>query len=323
MSPTRLHAPLHRFVLAWAVMVGGLVAFWSCRPLLGTRAFNFGQLAVILGTWKVASLLCLPPRAWARFTPLRLLAYCIWIGMQPRQFLVGERTAANAPIPTVAGFVLNATTGAVLLWLLPRVLPLWSPWVIRFWIALVGFSFLFLVARLDFWALVFRAMGFAVEKLWDCPIAATTLGDFWGRRWNRIVPGFLREVVFVPVARRAGAKVALLAVFLYSGMYHEGVSFMARSGYGGPTLYFLLQCLGIAIENTRPGAIFFAAASGCHARGHWPSSSYLSACSFIRALCTDVSCRCWWPAACRDWNARRMSRHSAPAGAPPVLSPGW
>ena len=93
-------------------------------------------------------------------------------------------------------------------------------------------------------------MGFAVEKLWDCPIAATSLGDFWGRRWNRIVPGFLREVIFFPVARRAGAKVALLAVFLYSGMYHEFFSFMARSGYGGPTLYFLLQCLGVAIENS-------------------------------------------------------------------------
>jgi hypothetical protein len=131
---THLRSIPHRFVLAWAVMIVGLVGFWCCRPFLGTRV----------------------------------------------------------------------------------------------------------------------SMGFAVEKLWDCPIAATTLGDFWGRRWNRIVPGFLREVVFLPVARRAGAKVALVAVFLYSGIYHEGVSFMARSGYGGPTLYFLLQCLGVAIENSRP-----------------------------------------------------------------------
>ncbi len=98
---------------------------------------------------------------------------------------------------------------------------------------------------------MFRAMGFAVEKLWDCPIAATSLGDFWGRRWNRIVSGCLREVIFLPVARLAGAKVALLAVFLYSGLYHEIFSFMARSGYGGPALYFLLQWLGLAIENTR------------------------------------------------------------------------
>jgi Membrane bound O-acyl transferase family len=250
-ATTDLRTPLSRFVVAWAVMIGGLAGFWCCRPWLGTRAFNYGQLAVLMATWKIASLLCLPPQAWARFTPLRFLAYCVWYGMQPRQFLKGQRTAPGAPIPTFGGIVLNAVTGAVLLWLVPRLLPQGTPWVIRLWIALAGSCFLFLVARLDFAALIFRAMGFAVEKLWDCPVAATSLGDFWGRRWNRIVPGLLREVIFLPVARRAGAQVALLSVFLYSGFYHELVSFMARSGYGGPFLYFLLQWLGVAIENTR------------------------------------------------------------------------
>ena len=43
----------------------------------------------------------------------------------------------------------------------------------------------------------------------------------------------------------------LLAVFLYSGLYHECFSFMANSGYGGPALYFALQYVGVAIENTR------------------------------------------------------------------------
>jgi hypothetical protein len=249
--PSHVRALPLRIVLAWTVMIVGLAGFWCCRPFLGTRAFNFGQLAVLLLTWKIASLLCLPPNDWARFTPLRLLAYCIWLGMQPRQFFVGQRTPPGAPVPTIRGIILNVITGTTLLWLMPRILPAGCPWVIRFSIAVVGFSFLFLIARLDLYALIFRAMGFAVEKVWDCPIAATTLGDFWGRRWNRIVPGFLREVVFLPVARLAGAKIALVAVFLYSGMYHECVSFMARSGYGGPTLYFLLQCLGVAIENTR------------------------------------------------------------------------
>ena len=195
-----LPAPTRRFVVAWAVMVGGLVGFWCCRPWLDSRAFNYGQVAILLVTWKIASLLCLPPAAWTRLTPLRLLAYCLWIGMQPKQFLVGQRTAADAPLPTVSGFLLNVLTGACLLWLLPHLLPTATPRLIRFWIALVGVGFLELVARCDFWALIFRAMGFPVEKLWDCPIAAMNLGDFWGRRWNRIVPGMLREVIFLPVA---------------------------------------------------------------------------------------------------------------------------
>jgi alginate O-acetyltransferase complex protein AlgI len=238
--------------MAWTLMVGGLVGIWCCRPWLAVRAFNFGQLVVLGLTWKIASLLCLAPAAWARFTPLRLLAYCVWIGAQPTQFLRGQRTAARAPVPTVYSFILNVVTGAALLWLLPHLLPAATPRMIRFWIALLGIGFLGLVARFDFWALAFRAMGFPVEKLWDCPIAATNLGDFWGRRWNRIVPGLLREVIFLPVARRAGARIALLAVFLYSGFYHEMVSFLIGSGFGGPTLYFLVQYLGVAIENTRP-----------------------------------------------------------------------
>jgi hypothetical protein len=234
-------------------MVGGLVGFWCCRPWLGARAFNYGQLAVLLATWKVASLLCLPPDAWPRLTRWRLLAYCIWPGMQPRQFLVDARTPADAPVPTVRGLLLNVATGAALLWLLPRLLPAATPRVVRLGVALVGLGMVFLVARLDFWAPVFRKLGFAVEKLWDCPVAATSLGDFWGRRWNRIVSGFLREVVFTPVARRAGARVALLAVFLYSGLYHEMVSFLAGSDYGGPMLYFLVQYLGVSAESSGPG----------------------------------------------------------------------
>jgi alginate O-acetyltransferase complex protein AlgI len=251
-SAPRHSAPSGRFVLAWALLIGSLVGFWCCRPWLGTRTFNYGQLAVFLVTWKIASLICLAPGAWARLTPLRLLAYCFWYGMQPQQFLKGQVTAANAPLPTVSGILLNALAGATLLWLVPYLLPAATPPTVRFGIALVGLGFLTLFARLDVVALIFRAMGFAVEKVMDFPIAATTLGDFWGRRWNRIVSGMLREVIFFPVARWLGARVALFAVFLYSALYHEGLSFMAGSGYGGPSLYFLVQYLGLAIENSRP-----------------------------------------------------------------------
>jgi hypothetical protein len=241
-----------RFATAWVVMIGGLAGFWCCRPWLGPRTFNIGQLVVMHVSWKAASLICLPPGAWSRFSRLRLLAYCLWYGYQPRQFLRGEKTAPGAPVPTVSAWLLNLLVGLFLFWGVPYCLPAETPRTIRFWIALVGATFLVLMARLDLAALIFRAMGFAVEKLWDCPIAATTLGEFWGQRWNRIVSGMVRDLIFFPVARRAGARIALFAVFAYSGFYHEIVSFVAGSGYGGPFLYFMVQYLGVAIENVRP-----------------------------------------------------------------------
>jgi alginate O-acetyltransferase complex protein AlgI len=250
-TPREGSAPLWRYVLAWTVMVGGLAGVWGGRPWLDATTFIWAQFVVLLVTWKFASLLCLPPGTWPRFTPLRFLAYCIWYGMQPQQFLRGFTPTLGTPVPTIRGLVLNIAGGALLVWGVPYLLPDATPLTVRFWIAMAGFT-LFLIARFDLYGLVFRAVGIPVEKLWDCPIAATTLGEFWGRRWNRVVSGMAREIIFFPVARLTGAKVALFAVFLYSGVYHEIASFMTQSGYGGPTAYFLLQYVGVAIESIRP-----------------------------------------------------------------------
>ena len=173
--------------------------------------------------------------------------------MQPRQFLVGPRAPADAPAPTISGFILNVATGAALLWLAPRLLPDATPRAVRFWVALVGFCFLFLVARLDFYALIFRALGFAVEKLWDCPVAATSLGEFWGRPGTASSRASCGSRLH-PVGTPGRGRVALLAVFLYSGLYHEMVSFLARWGYGGPTLTSWCSTSGSAAESAAPVA---------------------------------------------------------------------
>src|SRR5262245_49881578 len=136
--PPDVTASPRRLALAWALMVGGLAGFWYCRPWLPPAAYNYGQLFVLLGTWKVASLLALPPAEWSRFTPLRFLAYCLFPGMQPRQFLAGREPVRGAPVPTVSGILFNIAGGATLLLLVPRVLPAWTPLAVRFWIGLVG-----------------------------------------------------------------------------------------------------------------------------------------------------------------------------------------
>jgi hypothetical protein len=63
----------------------------------------------------------------------------------------------------------------------------------------------------------------------------------------------LRELLFTPLARRVGVIAATVAVFLYSGVLHEFMSVFGDGGYGGPTLYFIIQLAGFLCEGTRPG----------------------------------------------------------------------
>jgi alginate O-acetyltransferase complex protein AlgI len=241
-----------RLVIAWTVLLGGMVGYWCLRPWCAAFPWVDGSWVVLWVTSKIATLVCMPPDnrrrlGWGRFT-----AYLFWPGMQPGHFLPERTPADSRPAPTVSGMLINALTAVLLLWILPALMPAdWPRWL-RILSGTVGNFFLIPFALFDAWALLYRACGVGVEKLWHCPIAATSLSDFWGQRWNRLFSGMLREVLFLPLTRRFGGTVALFAVFVYSGLMHEGFSVAALSGYGLPMLYFLIQGLALWLEGRRP-----------------------------------------------------------------------
>jgi len=62
------------------------------------------------------------------------------------------------------------------------------------------------------------------------------------------------DLAFRPLAWRFGTKVATFSVFLISGVVHEAViSLPARGGYGLPTIYFVLQAIGVLVERSSLG----------------------------------------------------------------------
>jgi alginate O-acetyltransferase complex protein AlgI len=243
--------PTSRLLVAWAVLLGGLVGFWFVRPYLGALAWAEGCLGVLFVTSKFATLLCMPPGERRRLSWGRHLAYLLWPGMQPRHFLPERKPADARPTPTVAGLLLNGVAAVGFLWVIPALVPPDWPVALRLAAGMVGFVFLVMFVTLDAWALGYRACGVGVEKLWHCPVAATSLTDFWGQRWNRVFSGMVREVLFLPLARRIGPGLALFAVFLYSGVMHENFSVVGRSGYGLPFLYFVIQGTGTWLESRR------------------------------------------------------------------------
>ncbi|XP_019170438.1 PREDICTED: acyl-CoA--sterol O-acyltransferase 1-like [Ipomoea nil] len=109
-------------------------------------------------------------------------------------------------------------------------------------------------------AAVKAATGMEVEAPFDEPYLATSLQDFWGRRWNLMVTGILRPAVYAPVKSASGrvlpvewaaAAAAVMATFLVSGVMHELIFYnVGRVRPSGEVLgFFLLHgaCLGVEI----------------------------------------------------------------------------
>jgi alginate O-acetyltransferase complex protein AlgI len=239
---------LWRLGIAWAVLLGGLVGFWCLRPSLTALAWVDGSFAVLFVSSKFATLFCMRPDSRRRLSWGRFVAYLFWMGMQPGHFLPERKPADVKPAPSVVGLLLNVIAAVGFLWIIPALMPLDWPVALRFLSGMVGHFFLVIFVIMDAWALLYRAFGIGVEKLWHCPIAATSLTDFWGQRWNRVFSGMFREMLFLPLARRVGPGLGLFAVFVYSGLMHENFSVAVESGYGLPFLYFAIQGVATWLE---------------------------------------------------------------------------
>jgi Membrane bound O-acyl transferase family len=94
-----------------------------------------------------------------------------------------------------------------------------------------------------------RWAGFDAPLLFDRPWASTSLGEFWGRRWNLAFVEMNQRLLLRPMYRRFGKGGSRLALFAVSGVLHEiGLSYPAGAGWGWPFGYFMLQGLLVAAE---------------------------------------------------------------------------
>jgi D-alanyl-lipoteichoic acid acyltransferase DltB (MBOAT superfamily) len=97
---------------------------------------------------------------------------------------------------------------------------------------------------------IYLLVGVAVPPIHRSPLASRSLREFWGDRWNRIVGGWLREAIFLPLARRRRTTEGSTLAFVASALLH-GYAATAAIGAAkaAPMIaFFLLQGALVLVE---------------------------------------------------------------------------
>ena len=229
----------------------------ACRNLVPAWAFMWVlSLAIFLGlkwlTWWNARVR-IAHAAW------RSAAYLLASpGMDAKAFLDASQRVPAQPLATWLGAtwlgaIAKTVLGAALLWLGARFVPQQEP-LLRGWVGMLGLILMLHFGSFQLLGLLWQSVGVDAQPIMRAPLRSTSLGEFWGKRWNLGFRQVAHELIFRPLHRRLGARAAGLLVFVVSGLVHDLViSLPARAGYGLPTGYFLLQGAGATLEHSRLG----------------------------------------------------------------------
>jgi hypothetical protein len=186
----------------------------------------------------------------------RHVAYLFaWPGLDAKAFL-DPRPLPRASRPTPGEWAFAAAKlafGVALVWGVVPLVPSDLP-ILRGWVGMTGLIFLLHFGTFHLLSCAWRAVGVDAKPLMVWPILAVSVSEFWGKRWNTAFRDLTHRFLFRPLASRLGARAGVAAGFLFSGIVHDLViSVPVGGGYGWPTLYFVIQGLGLLIERSKFG----------------------------------------------------------------------
>ena len=125
--------------------------------------------------------------------------------------------------------------------------------VIALWRLVAGIILLYALGEFlnDLIHFCFLASGAAMRPIQETPIAARSLRDFWGKRWNRPVSAWLHRCVFLPLARQRRPDLGLFCAYLVSGAIHAWVALVALGAFAAfeMAVFFGLQGVFILAED--------------------------------------------------------------------------
>ena len=214
----------------------------------------FGLITTAFTGMKVVSATAGYQRKIIKLTFKQWLFFSLtWAGMKADLF----ETLGNKPLPDgnrLIRFGLNriffglllvfAAHGIVLLHLNPDM-----RYVLVSMILLTAFSLILHFGLLNISAGIWRFLGVNTYPLFNEPLKATSLTEFWSKRWNVAFSEMTSITIFRPLKDKAGSGPALMIAFMFSGLLHElAISVPVKSGYGLPMLYFMIHGSVVFVE---------------------------------------------------------------------------
>lgn len=187
----------------------------------------------------------LPLARWAAFS-------LGWFGMRPAAFAQID-PAGRAEAPALARrAALRFASGALLFAAARSVYAHTGSLVASVALLLPALSLMLHFGVLTASAALWRSRGFDCRPLFDAPLGATSLAEFWGKRWNLAFSEMTALAIYRPLSRRLGRPAATAAAFAASGALHElAISAPVRTGYGLPMIYFALHGALVVAERRR------------------------------------------------------------------------
>ena len=239
-------------ISAWLPILVLPPAAVACRDLLQPWVFMWTLSFAIYFSLKWLTF-C-RERSQVAHPAWRSVAYLLaWPGMDADAFLdVSRRVSAPAPTAWLWA-TFETVLGTMLFWVVARSIPQGQP-LLRGWVGMIGLILLLHFGTFQIASLLWQTVGVNAQPIMSVPLRSTSLGEFWGKRWNLGFRQLAHELIFRRLYRRLGPDAAGFLVFVISGLIHDLViSLPARAGYGLPTLYFSLQGAGVTVERSQIG----------------------------------------------------------------------
>lgn len=188
----------------------------------------------------------------------RHLGYLLaWPGLDAAAFLNSAQLPLARPTAKEWWFASGKLAlGVGLLFGLAREVPV-SLSLLAGWIGMVGIVLTLHFGSFHLLSCSWRSLGVDARPLMNWPLLSVSVGEFWGRRWNTAFRDLTHRFLFRPLTTWVGPRWALFAGFVVSGLGHELViSVPASGGYGGPSVFFVVQGVALLVERSALGRKF-------------------------------------------------------------------